>query len=159
MTEPPPLMRDQRKADADHLQLLAIFHFVVAGLALAGLGFLLLHYLVMNTVMTNPEIWKNQPGGGPRPEQFFAIFKWFYLFFGVMIVIGGIMNLLSGWFILQRKRRTFTLVCAGLNCIQFPFGTGLGVFTLVVLLRDSVREVYALNQTSGPAREGAIGIK
>jgi hypothetical protein len=33
--------------DADHLKLLAVFHFVGAGLALVGIGFLLLHYTVM----------------------------------------------------------------------------------------------------------------
>jgi hypothetical protein len=31
MSELPPLPRDQRKIDADHLNLLAIFHFVGAG--------------------------------------------------------------------------------------------------------------------------------
>jgi hypothetical protein len=31
-----PLPRDQRKIDADHLKLLAIFHFVGAGLAVWG---------------------------------------------------------------------------------------------------------------------------
>jgi hypothetical protein len=40
----PPIPRDQRKIDADHLKLLAIFHFVGAGLAVLGLLFLLGHY-------------------------------------------------------------------------------------------------------------------
>jgi hypothetical protein len=41
MTTPlPPLPRDQRKIDADHLNLLAIFHFVGAGLAVLGILFL-----------------------------------------------------------------------------------------------------------------------
>ena len=142
MAELPPLMRDQRKTDADHLRLLAIFHFVVAGLAILGLGFLLLHYAIMQMVMTNPEIWKNQKGGGPPPEQFFAIFKWFYLFFGLLLVVGGVGNLLSGLFIRKKRNRIFSLIVAGINCVQFPFGTMLGVFTFVVLLRDSVRELY-----------------
>lgn len=137
-------MRDQRKADADHLRLLAIFHFVLAGLAIVGLGFLLLHYAVMHTVITNPEMWKNQKGGGPPPEQFFVIFKWFYFFFGVVLIAGGLGNLISGLFIRQKKHWVFSLVVAGINCVQFPFGTVLGVFTFVVLLRDSVREIYEL---------------
>ena len=142
MAELPPLMRDQRKADADHLRLLAIFHFIVAGLAIVGLGFLFAHYAVMHAVIANPGMWKNQKGGGPPPEQFFALFKWFYLFFGAFLVAGGLGNLISGFFIRQKKNRIFSLVVAGINCVQFPFGTVLGVFTLVVLLRDSVREVY-----------------
>lgn len=142
MTELPPLMRDQRKADADHLRLLAIFHFVVAGFAIVGLGFLFMHYAVMHTVISNPEMWKNQKGGGPPPEQFFAMFKWFYLFFGVVLVAGGLGNLISGLFIRKKKNRIFSLVVAGINCMQFPFGTVLGVFSFIVLLRDSVRELY-----------------
>ena len=142
MTELPPLPRDQRKIDADHLRLLAIFHFIVAGLAIVGLGFLFLHYTVMHTVMANPDIWKNQKGAVPPPEQLLAIFKWFYLFFGTLLVAGGVGNLLSGWFIREKRNRVFSLIVAGINCVQFPFGTVLGVFTFIVLLRDSVREVY-----------------
>ncbi len=142
MTDLPPLMRDQRKTDVDHLRLLAIFHFVVAGMAVVGLGFLALHFALMHTIMTNPEMWKNQKGGGPPPEQIFGIFRWFYFVFGTLLVAGGVGNLLSGWFIQRKKHRVFSLIVAGINCGQFPFGTVLGVFTLIVLLRDSVREVY-----------------
>lgn len=141
MSELPPLMRDQRKIDADHLRLLAIFHFVMAGLAIAGIGFLLLHYTVMSSVMSNPEVWKNQKGG-PPPEQIFAMLKWFYLFAGALLVAGGLGNLLSGLFIQKRKNRLFSFIVAGINCIQVPLGTILGLFTFIVLLRDSVRELY-----------------
>ncbi|MFA6289593.1 MAG: hypothetical protein WC661_19610 [Opitutaceae bacterium] len=141
MSDLPPLFRDQRKVDAEHLRLLAIFQFVFAGLAVAGIGFLCLHYALMSTVMNNPEMWKNQKGG-PPPAEFFAMFKWFYLVFGVLLVLGGVANLLSGLFIRKRTNRMFSLVVAGINCIQFPFGTTLGVFTFIVLGRDSVREIY-----------------
>jgi hypothetical protein len=72
----PPLPRDQRKIDADHLNLLAIFHFVGAGLAMLGILFLLLHYTMMHAVFTNPEIWKNQKQPMPvPPEKIFAVMK------------------------------------------------------------------------------------
>jgi hypothetical protein len=35
------------------------------------------------------------------------------------------------------------LIIAVLNCLQIPFGTALGVFTIIVLSRDSVRELYS----------------
>lgn len=135
-------MRDQRKADADHLRLLGVFHFVFAGLAVVGIGFLALHYAIMHTLFTNPEMWQNPRGGGHPPAQFFAAFKWFYFIFGTLLVVAAIANLVSGLFIWKRKCRTFLLIVAGLNCIQIPFGTVLGVFTIIVLLRDSVRELY-----------------
>jgi hypothetical protein len=43
---------------------------------------------------------------------------------------------------MKRRGRIFSLIVAGLNCLCFPFGTVLGVFTFVILLRDSVVEVY-----------------
>ncbi len=141
MTELPPLLRDQRKIDTDHLRLLAVFHFVIAGLAIVGIGFLVLHYSLMFSIMGNPEIWKDQKGG-PPPAEFFAIFKWVYLFLGGLFVAGGVLNLLSGMFLRNRQNRLFSLIVAGMNCLQFPFGTVLGVFTLIVLMRDSVRESY-----------------
>ncbi|MEI7908389.1 MAG: hypothetical protein WCK77_02005 [Verrucomicrobiota bacterium] len=142
MNELPPIVRDPRKTDIDQLRLLAIFHFVIAGLAIVGLGFLGLHYVIMHTVMTNPEMWKNQKGGGPPPEQFFAIFKWLYVVLGSLMVVGGVGNLLSGLFLRKQVNRVFSLIVAGIDCVQFPFGTALGVFTFIVLLRDSVREIY-----------------
>jgi len=142
MNELPPLLRDQRKTDLDHLRMLAIFHFVIAGLAILGLGFLAVHYAIMQTVMTDPAMWKNQKGGGPPPEQFFAVFKWLYVIMGALLVAGGVANLLSGLFLRKQTNRVFSLIVAGMDCLQFPFGTALGVFTFIVLLRDSVRGIY-----------------
>jgi hypothetical protein len=88
-------------------------------------------------------MWKNAKNGAqPPPKEFFAIFKWFYAFMGTMTVGAGLANLISGFCILRRRARTFSLIIAGVSCLGFPFGTVLGVFTLVVLLRDSVREEY-----------------
>ena len=141
MSQLPPLLRDQRKIDADHLKLLAVFHYVLAGLAVAGIGFLFLHWWFLYTMLTNPAFTK-APQNGPPPAEFFAIFKWFYLVMGTLILSGGIGNLLSGICIRRRKARVFSLIVAGINCLCFPFGTVLGVFTFVVLLRESVVEAY-----------------
>ncbi len=135
-----PVLRDQRAIDADHLHLLAIFHFVLAGLALVGIAFLVFHYSMMQIVFSNPEMWKDAKG--MSPQQFVGLMHIFYAAFGVLFVLGGIANLLSGLFIRQRRYRTFSLVVAGLDCLNMPLGTLLGVFTFVVLLRESVREAY-----------------
>lgn len=140
MNNPPPLYRDQRVVDREHLNLLVIFHYIVAGLALMGIGFLVLHYVVMGSVFNNPEMWKNakdQP-----PPQLFAMFKWFYLFMGFLLIMAAVGNLLSGLYLRARKHRTFSIVVAALNCLQIPFGTVLGVFTIVVLVRESVCQLY-----------------
>ena len=149
MSDLPPLLRDQRKVDADHLKLLAIFHFVGSGLALLGLLFLFAHYSFMHFLFTNPKMLEGQKGGGPPPAELFAIFKWFYLGFGVWLAGCFVLNLLAAFALRARKHRTFTLVIAGLNCVHLPLGTILGVFTIVVLLRDSVRELYEIKPAPG----------
>jgi len=134
----------------DHIRLLSIFHFVVAGLALIGILFLLVHYLMLNTLFSNPALWRPSRNVSPPPKEFFAIFVWFYFFMGGALVTASVLNLLSGIFLIQRRHRVFSLVVAGLNCLQIPFGTVLGVFTIVVLSRSSVRAVYERDNREGP---------
>jgi hypothetical protein len=143
MGELPPLIRDQRKVDADHLKLLSIFHFIGVGLALLGILFVLAHYAIFHAFFSNPKMWENQKQT-PPPAEFFAIFKWVYMVLAVWFVASGVLNLLSALFIRARKHRIFSLVVAGTNCLYMPLGTVLGVFTIIVLIRDSVRELYDL---------------
>jgi len=140
MTQLPPLPRDQRKIDADHLNLLSIFHFVGAGLALPGLMFVFAHYMMFHAFIANPQMWQNQKQA--PPAEFFALFKWFYIVFGFWFVVSGVLNVISGFCIRAKKHRTFSLVTAAINCLHVPLGTVLGIFTIIVLIRDSVREVY-----------------
>jgi hypothetical protein len=137
----PPVFRDQRKIDSDHLNLLSIFHFVGAGFAVLGILFLLAHYAFLHTIFENPKMWENQKGG-PPPAEFFAIFKWFYVIGGIWFAVSAILNVLSGLFLRARKHRTFSMIVAGINCLHMPLGTVLGVFTIIVLVRDSVRQLY-----------------
>ena len=141
MSELPPITRDQRKIDADHLQLLSIFHFVGAGLAFLGILFLLAQFMMFHAFLSNPTFWQNQKQT-PPPAEFFAIFKWFYLVFGAWFFVSGTLNLISAFCLRARKCRTFSLIVAGINCVHVPFGTVLGVFTIIVLIRDTVRELY-----------------
>ena len=144
MNQPPPMYRDQRMIDADHLKLLAVFHFVGAGLAVLGLFFVFVHFTVMRSMFTHPEFLQstNQPGPPIPVAEIMGVFQWFYLVAALWMIASAILNLLSGLFLLAGKHRTFSMIVAGLNCIHIPLGTVLGVFTLVVLLRESVRERY-----------------
>ena len=141
MPQMAPLPRDQRNIDTDHLNLLSIFHFVGAGLALLGILFLIAHFALMHFVFMNPAFWQNQKGV-PPPQEFFSIFIVFYIVGGIWFVVSATLNVLSGLFLHKRRNRTFSLVVAGINCVHMPLGTLLGVFTMIVLLRPSVREIY-----------------
>lgn len=147
---PPPLPNK----DVDHLKTLTICHYVMAGLSVAGLAFLVLHYTMVRFVFTQVDKIEtataasaktgetSQPmAQGLFSEQFFGVFLWFYVLFGIIIVAGGILTFLSGRFMSQRKNRTFSMVIAGLSCLVFP-NVILGIFTLIVLTRPSVARLY-----------------
>ncbi len=149
MSELATVLRDQRKIDAGHLKILAICHFVGVGLALIGILFLIGHYAIMHMVFTNPKFWQGQ-NQAPPPAEIFAIMKWFYLIGGLWFVASGILNFISAFCLLTRKHRVFSLVVAGINCLHVPLGTILGVFTIVILVRESVRELYEAQHRGVP---------
>ena len=140
----------QNRKDVEHLRQLAIFHFVGAGLAFLGICFVGLHYMIFRTVFADPALFANAKGG-PPPEQFFAIFKIFYGVAVVWFLLSGLGNILSAIYLRQRRHRTFSMVVAGFNCLYMPLGTVLGVFTFVVLSRDSVIGLY---ESSSRERSG-----
>lgn len=141
MNEPSTITDYVIQKDSEHIRVLAIFHFVVGCLCLVGMGFIFLHYFMMHNIFMNPEMWKGKEGPGP-PKEFFQAFIGFYIFMGAMLASATVGNVLSGVFLLKKRSRMFSMVVGGLDCLMMPFGTVLGVFTIVVLSRDSVRSLY-----------------
>jgi hypothetical protein len=126
--------------DLEHLRLLAIFHYVVA--AFAGLFSLFpVFHLVFGVAMLTGRFPDGQ-GGGEVP----AFLGWFFVIFAATWIVCGlafaICLFLAGRYLAQRRRYLFCLVVAGLACMFMPFGTVLGVFTIIVLMRPSVRELF-----------------
>lgn len=63
----------------------------------------------------------------------------------------------AGRFLQQQRRYMFCLVVAAISCAFAPFGTVLGVFTIVVLMRTSVRELFGVESpSSGPPSEPGV---
>lgn len=128
--------------------MLVVFHYVVAGLSFLGFAFLFMHFLFMRFIFARPDIWKNA-GHGPPPELF-ELLKWAYFFAGICLTIAIALNFLSATFLRQRRNRIFSIVVAAIDCIQIPFGTLLGIFTIMVLSRESVRAVYEAETPPAP---------
>lgn len=151
---PPQIIQELPSRDLEHIRLLAIFHFALAGLALMGCAFLGFHYFMMQSIFSNPGFWRSHPGGQPPPPEFLKLFVWFYIVGGLVLGVSLLLNLTSGLFLLKRRQRLFSLIVAGLDCLHVPFGTTLGIFTFIVLSRDSVRELYRLSQVQLGAPAG-----
>lgn len=134
--------------DEEHLRLLSIFHYVVGCLAGLFALFPIIHLVIGIAFVLSPENMRGQEGQ-PPPEWLGWIF---ILFASVFITLGWVFAgfvLTAGRFLSKRKHYTFCLVMGGVDCIFMPFGTVLGVFTILVLMRESVRERF--EKTSLPA--------
>jgi hypothetical protein len=54
----------------------------------------------------------------------------------------GILTIVAGRRVARQRSRIFCMVVAAMNCTVFPFGTALGVFTLIMLSKNSVKMMY-----------------
>jgi hypothetical protein len=149
MTQPLPyhhLPPGGHDADLSHLKTLAICHYVWGGLTIL-LSSVFIFHIVMGVVMLSGGMpFPTPPTTGPAIQPPPDFFGWFFIGIGsFFILLGwttGILTILSGRRLAQRRSRTFSLVVAGLNCLSVPVGTTLGVFTFIVLFRPSVQALY-----------------
>lgn len=137
------------KQDEEHLRLLSIFHYVVAGLAALISLFPIFHLIFGVIIIVASDKFA---GNGQPPPAFIG---WiFVIFASVFIIFGWTMAALiltTGRFLAKRKHYQFCLVMAGVECLFMPFGTVLGVFTIIVLVRESVKPFFDLNPPNATA--------
>ena len=129
--------------DTEQLNLLAIFHYVVAGLA-ALFSFFPLLYTTVGAIFIFAARHGTAKPGEDLPPEFLG---WIFAVLGsVLFLIGlsmAICILIAGRSLALRKRYSFAFVMACIECLFIPFGTILGVFTTVVLSRESVRGLFS----------------
>jgi hypothetical protein len=71
-----------------------------------------------------------------------------FIFAGWMFAI---LLIVAGRFLSKRKHYMFCLVMAAISCIFMPFGTILGIFTIIVLMQPSVKQLFGVAQNIHPA--------
>jgi hypothetical protein len=149
--ESPAPSDQQRWRDEEHLRILSIFHFIVGGFAALFLPLLCLHFVLFIIVVANASAF---PAGNeqPFPREMMYFLIPFYFTAGLVTAVYAGGNLLTGWFLRRKTHRVFSFVVAGLDCLQIPWGTILGVFTIVVLARPSVRRLYEARESTSELR-------
>ena len=120
--------------DEQYLRLLSVFHYVVGGLAACFACIPFLHFCIGMAMLS----------GAIDDAPAFA---------GLMFVVMSIVAITVGWVfavclivagksLARRKRYMFCLVMAAISCMFMPFGTVLGIFTIIVLMRPAVKELF-----------------
>ncbi len=127
----------------EHLRLLSIFHYVLAGLA--GLGSLVpIIHLVVGMLLLSGGFAGSD--GNALPGTIVGVM--FVIVPTIIIIVGLTVSLLialAGRRLARRTGYTFCLVMAAVECLFFPIGTLLGVFTILVLVQPGVKEMFAEN--------------
>jgi hypothetical protein len=71
---------------------------------------------------------------------------WFFGLFGLIFFLAMVtfaaLKFLAAHRIKARRSRTLCMIIAGLTCFGVPYGTALGVWTLIVLSRPSVARLF-----------------
>ena len=133
--------------DEKHLNLLSILHFIFGGLKVIFSCIFLIHVAIGIAMLCG------LMDGKDAPPRFLGLF--FVLLGSVFILVGWIiagLMIVLGVKLRRRESRTFCFVVAGIECISMPFGTILGVLTIVLLMKDSVKALLEANSPSQPMR-------
>ena len=137
------LTADADPKDLEHLRLLSIFHYVIAGFMALFSLFPLLH-VGMGIAMLSGVM----PSNGATNSGEEAMVGWvFILIGGSFVLFGELLAFLvfrAGRCLKQQKSYTYCLVIAAISCLFMPLGTVLGVFTIIVLVRPSVKTLFGV---------------
>lgn len=133
--------------DREHLRLLSIFHYVVGGLLGLCACIPIIHLTIGIVFLTAPETMFPPDHGGPPPLLFGLLFT---IVPAIMILAGwtlAICTFIAGRCLARQTHYTYCLVIAALACLFMPFGTVLGIFTIIVLVRPSVKAMFESQET------------
>ena len=135
-------LSEQQEKDRSHLGTLSLIYYILAALNTLStlMGFLIVLGIGIFFVAF--------AGAGPADDPALPS-RMGYILIGMsalVLLLGGVgafLMYLTGRSLKERKRRTLCFVVACLMLPSFPLGTILGVFTIIVLNRPSVRELFA----------------
>jgi hypothetical protein len=126
--------------DAQDLRLLSIFHYVVGGLAALFSCFAFIHIGLGIAMLAGAFEHEAKP---PPPYM-----GWIFLVIGTVIMAAAwafaACLFLAGHWLARRQHYWFCFVAACVACAFSPFGTVLGVFTIIVLVRPTVKALFGL---------------
>jgi hypothetical protein len=132
--------------DVQHLRYLSIGYYIGAAITALFASIPLIYFSVVLIFLLKP---LTTEGSDLFPVQLFGMM---YALFGGMAVLGWALAALifvAGRSLAAGKRYAFCFVMAALCCAHFPFGTVLGVFTILVLTRPTVKAMFQQQSALG----------
>ncbi len=138
---------DMSNKDIKHLNLLSMFHYIVGGITALFACMPFIH-VFMGLAMVSGKFFQGSNDSGPPPFM-----GWMFVIMGTVFIVLGwslaVCIIVAGRKLKRHKNRVFCMIVAGIECMFMPLGTVLGVFTLIALNKDSIKEIFAQPSTEG----------
>ncbi|MBI5154262.1 hypothetical protein HZA57_03410 [Candidatus Poribacteria bacterium] len=134
--------------DREHLNLLSICYYVAAGLGALCSCFPCFHVFMGFTMLSGGMIpsQSGQFGAPPQAQAMSSAMAIMFIAMGAALILLGwafsAAVFYAGASLRRRRYHTFCFVMACLCCFQVPVGTALGVFTIIVLMRPTVKAAF-----------------
>jgi hypothetical protein len=132
-----------RTKDESDLNTLSILHYVWTGL-LGCTTFAMVGYFIMIAAFIGNAPASHHASAHAAHDQQMAA--------GITIIVGVVMalfmiplvvlHLLAAAGLRNRTRYTLVLVMSGFSCLSVPLGTALGIWSILVLQRPSVKALF-----------------
>ena len=141
--------------DEQHLRLLSIFHYVVGAMIAFFACVPIIHLVIGILFLVAPQVLEGPDPQRQMPPEMAVIMGVMFTVIAAMLILFGwcfaVCVIVAGRSLARRRRYTFCLVTAGILCFFMPFGTVLGVFTIIVLMRPSVKGLFGVSGDLGTA--------
>jgi hypothetical protein len=143
----PPVSPEVRAAlDLEHLRLLRLGYYISGAMTALVSCVFIIHATMFTVMGLNPQFFQsstvNGPHAQPPPPGLFVGIGCF--FFGLILAgwLFGALQIYAGICLGRRRHMTFIFVIAAIECLFLPWGTVLGVLTIIVLSRPSAAALF-----------------
>lgn len=166
---PQPLPVVENAIAEDRLRWLSLCHYVAGAMAAIGASFFLLYAVMFLAFSCVPmDAWEEDDDGPadvvvesmdpvedrlslieddkpePPPQWLFGILGGVFL---ALVILGwcfAALTIYAGVCLKKRRHRLLIQITAALNCLFIPYGTLLGVLTLVALETPAARRLFGV---------------
>jgi hypothetical protein len=129
----------QTSKDESDLRMLSVFHYVWSALiGCSSLGIVGYFLIIAGAIASAPTHGENPQNA----EAAGAVTAGVGVVFGLVMVVLFILHLLAAAGLKKKTRYGLAMAMSAMACLSVPLGTALGVWTMMVLQRPSVKALF-----------------
>lgn len=121
----------------NNLSTLRILHIIKAVVSILAALFILLIFGGSGLFVATQDLKNNELPFNPG-----AIMASVGVFLSIAIAVTGVLNFLAAKYIREERNHTFIMIVSIINCFSGILGILLGIFTIIEIHREHVKELF-----------------